>query len=364
MPLKVLVNALPLRRGGGVTYLREQLTAVARVAPDLDLHTLVSPWIEDHDFPGHVEVVPLTSASTRFAYEQIRVPFRRADVLYCPANFGPIASRSPVVLTVHDAHYYGAGLGVPWAQSTRQKWRVKANHLAMRRARSVIAVSRTLAKDAAATVPSAAGKLRVLQCGRPEWPSEAVPVDGVPARYILTVASSAPHKRVGDVVKGWAQSLDRRDRAVSLVIIGGLTQRQVEENLLMAGVHRDLLIHLGPVVERGRLKWLYANAKATVSMSVLESLSLTPIEAASVGCPVVLSDIPVHREIFGDDALFVAPEDTASLGRQLCSTVYGWEPGTRVWDWPVSWDDHARALVELLGGAARSNRRSGALLGQ
>ena len=73
---------------------------LGRVAPSIDLHTLVSPWAEIDGLPGTTEVVPVRNVPTRFAYEQLRLPFRTADVLYCPADFAPLWSHAPIVLTV------------------------------------------------------------------------------------------------------------------------------------------------------------------------------------------------------------------------------------------------------------------------
>src|SRR5664280_1532671 len=98
--MRILVNALGLRHGGGATLIGHQLAALAELSPDVQLHTLVSPWSELGDLPGTVETVPVRSVPTRFAYEQVRLPFRQADVLYCIGNVAPVASRAPIVLMI------------------------------------------------------------------------------------------------------------------------------------------------------------------------------------------------------------------------------------------------------------------------
>jgi glycosyltransferase involved in cell wall biosynthesis len=45
-------------------------------------------------------------------------------------------------------------------------------------------------------------------------------------------------------------------------------------------------------------------SKALISASLYEGFNLPPLEAQSLGVPVILSDIPVHREIYGDTALY------------------------------------------------------------
>jgi glycosyltransferase involved in cell wall biosynthesis len=48
-----------------------------------------------------------------------------------------------------------------------------------------------------------------------------------------------------------------------------------------------------------------------------EPFGLSVLEAALAGCALVLGDIPSLREVWGDAALYVAPEDPAALGRAL-----------------------------------------------
>ncbi len=347
--MRVLVNALPLRVGGGVAYLRQQLEAMARVAPDIQLHTLLSPWteVDEHELPGYVEVVPVRSVATRFGYEQLRLPWRRPDVLYCPANFAPLVSRAPTVLTIHNPHYYGSGLEVFYTRSLRPPAKVWANHLAMRRVDAVVGISHAQAREALATVPRVANKLRVIQSGAPSWPAESEKVPGIPERYVLTVSNGALHKRVQDVVEGWATALDVAGGDVALVIAGRVTDAQITAYRTAAGRHHGRLVLLGPVRQRAQLKYVYERAMAMISMSELEAFPLTPSEAGSVGCPLVLSDIPPHREVSLNNGTFVAVGDLQALAQVLSRGFQTWEPGSRPWMWPLTWDDNARALIEV-----------------
>jgi glycosyltransferase involved in cell wall biosynthesis len=345
--MRILVDALPLRGGGGVTHLENELSALARIDDELRFHTLLSPWSEVAGLPGVVERVHLRSVAHRFAYEQAHLPFRPADVLYCPANFAPLVSRGPLVLTIQNANYYRAGLSQPETKPSRPIWKIKANHWAMRRADAIIAVSQSLADDASFSVQGVAQKLHVVYHGAAEWPAEIRPVEDLPDVYALSVASSAPHKNVEDVVAGWARSRELNDTAVSLVLVGGHPEAQIRRHQEIAGVYSDDLVHLGNIRDRAALRWIYSNALVMILMSTLESFSLAPIEAGSVGCPLILSDIPVHREVVGNNAVFVAPHDVATLAEALAFQAYNGSSGSRPWTWPFSWDDHARDVSAL-----------------
>lgn len=346
--MRVLVDALPLRQGGGVTYFQQQMTALAEVAPDLDLHTLVAPWSKLAGLPGRTEVVPVRSVPTRFAYEMLRVPLRRSDALYCPANFGPVLHHSPMVLTLHNANYYAAASALHETQPSRPWWKVKANYLAMSRADVVVAISHSLASDVLEAVPSVEGKLTVLLNGAAEWPVPSTPVEELPEQYLLTLTSAAPHKRLSDVVTGWARARDIGRRVPALVTVGDISIRDRAAAQLAAGRHAGALCHLGQVRDRRRLKWLYEHATALISMSVLEAFPLTPGEAGAVGCPLVLSDIPAHREVTVGNGTFVPPGDVAGLADVLAGSVCDGEPGGRPWSWPSTWQDNGRGLAAIL----------------
>jgi glycosyltransferase involved in cell wall biosynthesis len=344
--MKVLVNAMPLRHGGGASYLKQQLDAFARVDPSTSYHTLLSPWTQAEALPGAVETVPVRSVLGRFAYEQTRLPFKRADVLYCPANFGPMLARMPIVLTVHNPNYYGAGLRLPEGAPSRPPWKVYANRLAMKRADVVVAISESLASEIRETVPGLGDKLRVILSGAPAWPESSTRVDDLPDEYFVSVASSAPHKRVDDVVAGWARCADARAAtAVPLVLVGSHTSEQVRHHRAIAGGYSDQLVYLGQIADRSRMKWIYEHASALISMSLLETFNLTLVEAGSVGCPLLISDIPVHREVSQGNAVFVPPRDIDALATAL--RAGDWVPRSSAWSWPMTWDENARQFLEL-----------------
>jgi glycosyltransferase involved in cell wall biosynthesis len=100
------------------------------------------------------------------------------------------------------------------------------------------------------------------------------------------------------------------------------------------------------------MRWVYEHAMALISSSLLEAFPLTPGEAGSVGCPLVLSDIPPHREVSLGNAVFVRPRDVDSMARALTERVY---PGTldrSAWSWPLTWEDNARAFIDVFRSAA------------
>lgn len=67
-------------------------------------------------------------------------------------------------------------------------------------------------------------------------------------------------------------------------------------------------------------RW-YGRAGVYALPARYEPFGLSALEAANAGCALVLGDIPSLREIWGDAALFVAPDDRESLARTLLAVI-------------------------------------------
>ncbi|RYG66960.1 glycosyltransferase family 1 protein, partial [bacterium] len=77
---------------------------------------------------------------------------------------------------------------------------------------------------------------------------------------------------------------------------------------------------LGPVDERVIAGCLGARP-VYVSAARYEPFGLAVLEAALAGCPLVLSDIPTHRELWGNVALFVEPDDADGFAEAIETMV-------------------------------------------
>jgi glycogen synthase len=71
------------------------------------------------------------------------------------------------------------------------------------------------------------------------------------------------------------------------------------------------VVRLGPM-PRSRLASFYRRAAVFAHPARYEPFGLAVLEAALSGCPLVLGDIPSLRELWGDVALFAAPDDRAA----------------------------------------------------
>src|ERR1019366_7292926 len=110
---------------------------------------------------------------------------------------------------------------------------------------------------------------------------------------------------------------------------------------------------------KSELLALYQRAVVLVSASRQEAFPLPPGEALAMSVPVVLSDIPPHRELSGRWARLVTPGDVAGLGQAMLAAVsQGCVPDDPVEELKAtySWARNGEALASLL--------RRGATTGQ
>lgn len=111
--------------------------------------------------------------------------------------------------------------------------------------------------------------------------------------YVLFVGRLIPEKAVDQLIRAFGMLGGRQQ----LVIAGGSSFTDDYQIELKRLAHRDERVVLPGYVYGQELAALYANASLYVQPSLLEGLPLTVLEAAAHGLPLVLSDIPAHREV-------------------------------------------------------------------
>ena len=137
------------------------------------------------------------------------------------------------------------------------------------------------------------------------------------ARFLLMVSTIEPRKNHRRLLEAWEVLRDRVDKNLKLVFVGHV-----------GWDYKELLDGCETWIEQGSLfmlqnvpsdvlRILYRQALVTVCPSVGEGFDFSGIEAMRCGGVVAASDIPVHREVYGDAADYFDPYDTGSLVASL-----------------------------------------------
>lgn len=123
--------------------------------------------------------------------------------------------------------------------------------------------------------------------------------------YILSVGSIDPRKNLVKLFEAFNKS-QIKDK-YRLVLVG--EKANIFSTIDSDDINKNWLGY----VSDEELVYLYKNASLFVYLSLYEGFGIPPLEAMSLGCPVILSDIPVFHEIFGDSAYYVSPENTEEI---------------------------------------------------
>jgi len=216
----------------------------------------------------------------------------------------------PDVLTFHSFDYRRS----KWGAGARAFLRA-CEVVSVRSADALIAVSLAGAQHIETTygrrvvhIPNGPGRLQPRPPG-PLLRRLGLDADG----YILCVGRLSPEKCLEDVIAAARQGLP----GVPLVLVGDTSFTGDYIRRLRALAGGEVLF---PGYLHGRdLEELYTSALAYVIASEIEGLSLSLLEAMSLGCPIVASDIPGNREGLGEPpaGLTFAVHDVRGLAGQL-----------------------------------------------
>jgi glycosyltransferase involved in cell wall biosynthesis len=132
-----------------------------------------------------------------------------------------------------------------------------------------------------------------------------------PTPYLLYVGSRHGYKNFDGLIKAYASSAALQ-AAVRIVCFGGGALTVAERTLLAQHkLSHDAVLQIGGGDER--LAALYQGASAFVYPSRYEGFGIPPLEAMSLGCPVVCSNTSSIPEVVGNAGEYFDPNDTDSM---------------------------------------------------
>jgi hypothetical protein len=144
-----------------------------------------------------------------------------------------------------------------------------------------------------------------------------------PFDYVLMVSTLEPRKNHSIMLAAWEQLKYSTHPALKLVVVGSVGW---EASSILRSfkpwIERGDLLYLQNVPSN-ELRALYQHAAATICPSVAEGFDFSGVEAMRCGCPVVASDIPVHREIYEDASIYFDPYSADMAADSLRSILQG-----------------------------------------
>jgi glycosyltransferase involved in cell wall biosynthesis len=379
--IHLFINALAATAGGGVTYIRNlipqlsrrsgvQVTVLVNDSLRSDLQPAANISYLDDQFSGGV---------TRFWKEQSRLPAlirnSGADVLLSAGNFALRNSPIPQILLSRSSlytsadfyrdvlarrHYtiwldtklksYLARQSVMWADCTVAPSHTFAAELEAWTGREVIPIhhgfdrdiffseATRLPEDAERALQSSADAMRLLFVSHYNY-----------YRNFETLLRALPHIR--QQLAPWPIKLFLTCEFRSRDNPGSYRAEAAAALLQGMGI-RDNVIELGNI-PYAVLHRLYRSCDVYVTPAYTETFAHPLVEAMACGVPVVASDLPVHREICGEAALYFDRFSEEALAQRVLDLAHSQRLRERLSacgsrrSAEFSWQRHTDSLLHL-----------------
>ncbi|TFB70020.1 glycosyltransferase family 1 protein [Cryobacterium sp. Hz9] len=353
--MRIIVDCRYVRLGqhdGISRYTAGLVTELGRLHP-------LTMLISDHRQLALLPALPwqLVSAPTSMLEPLVALSVNRLkpDVVFSPMQtMGSWGRKYRLYLTVHDLIYY-RNRTPPRDLPTfiRLLWRVYhlswwPQRLLLNGADGVVTVSETtrsliiehhLTRRPITVVPNAADSVRGIPSHR------SIPE----TTRLIYMGSFMPYKNLDTLVLALADLPD-----YDLHLLSRVSETE-QVRLTRLAPQARLVFHDGVTDEEYHL--LVRSATALVTASLDEGFGIPLVEAMSLGIPVVVSDIPIFREIGGDAALYFDPRKADAIaaavrrlavpGEWAARSAQSIDQAAR-----FTWAGSARTLLGVLEGTA------------
>jgi glycosyltransferase involved in cell wall biosynthesis len=333
--MRIGINALfliPGKVGGSETYLRSLVRALQEV-DDTNEYVLYTNVENAGSFeltsPRWREVrapIKATSRVARMAWEQAVLPLQtmrdRIDVLHSPGYTAPLVLRCANLASILDLNYHFHP--EDWTPAALRVNRLLIPRVA-RAATRILTISESSRRaiiDVLGIAPDRVSVSLLSADGNlvDPGPDPARVVKeklGLDRPYLFTVTASHPHKNVDGLFA--AYELACRDWAdpPPLVVVGIRGRHQERLEAMVRDWKGGGRIVFPGWVDAPTLAALYTQARVFVFASKYEGFGIPPLEAMSVGVPVVSSNRTSLAEVCGDAAITLDPDDVPAFARQI-----------------------------------------------
>jgi glycosyltransferase involved in cell wall biosynthesis len=249
----------------------------------------------------------------RYNYKQNLESFKKKYTVFHPTYYNPyfleLIGNRPFVLTIHDM--------IPelFPQFIKDddpiiEWK----KILISKAYKIIAVSNCTKDDIVNIYNIKDDKIKVIYHGAPEYSCTQIKNEIPFNNYFLYVGNRDNYKNFNWLIKALAP-LFKELPDMHLICVGGDIFRE-KEKMLITDLNINNRVHRYTINDN-EVSYFYRNAKCLIYPSLYEGFGLPILEAFVNSCPVVLSDIKIHREIAGDAGIYFNTDDSNSLVENL-----------------------------------------------
>jgi glycosyltransferase involved in cell wall biosynthesis len=320
-----------LQNAGGASRYFYELVKFFATQPDvqtdiwLGMNGTVYPFEELESRRVQVRELPewLPAGRPRFVVNELWTRARaliepRVDV-YHPTTYlrTPTIKARRAVATHHDCTYERFREYFPGAR--RIFW---ARKQMLPSVDAIICVSESCRQDLLRFYNVDPAKTRVVHHGLTHLPRSAEAAAQLRKLlrrdYLLYVGMREKFKNFHGFLEALHDS--KLNDSFDLLVLGGSPLKKEEELTISRFGLKDCVIAL-PKVSDAMLAEAYAGAKLFVYPSLNEGFGFPPIEAMSLGCPVLASRVSSIPEVCGDAPFYFDPMDQGTFSRELVRAI-------------------------------------------
>ena len=300
--IRIAIDCRLIRQSGIGTFIGNIVHYMVE-KPDMTFLLIGSKKVlADFECRKNCRIIECTYSSFTLK-ELLRFPtteVNRCDAFFTP-NFNiPMGIHVPVFCTIHDIVFFDTESFGSALHRAALKWYIKR---ALRIARGVFTVSQFsrqriqthfhTQRDITVVCNGLNEKLIQYKTTHPVIPSTN-------RRGIVYLGNIKRYKGLHVLWQAYQRLLNEDDDTPPLTIIGRFDFRTKDDEMI--DILRDNKDKIRMVTDATseQIYELLASAQCLVSPSLYEGFGIPPLEAMSLGTPVILSDIPVYKEVYSE----------------------------------------------------------------
>lgn len=249
----------------------------------------------------------------------IRSNITKKDLLFSPGNISGLIKRGTELLTIHDLLFKRK----EWMPSKLMRLqREVLVPISIKKADKIVAISHFTKDDVEHFYPQAKGKIEVIYNSFNFSKYEGNETLPIGLNYFLAISTNANYKNQKTILEAYKQYYAKGGRLkivfVSKMRVG--TDAYFVYKCLPQSIKANVVWVSN--ISNEELGALYKGASCFISASMFEGLGMPVVEAMSFGLPVLLSDIPPHREISQEKGELFDPNDVKGLASKMLSMSF------------------------------------------
>ncbi len=251
--------------------------------------------------------------------EQVLLPRvftkEKLDLLHIPYFSVPMFYPGKFVMTVHDLIYnhYKTGRSSThpfWVYAVKKFGYHSVINTAIRRAKYILTMSQDAKREIVSHYRISPKKVVVTyEAGNLEFVPKSFDREQYQhiknlSPYILYVGNAHPHKNV-EALFSAMERVNKKRSELKLVLVGN-----------------DSFFYPKLMKYAEKIHAKNVHFAGSVPSEELEGFGIPGLEAMSMNCPVIVSNIPIFREVYGEAAVYFDETDPVDIAEAILDTIF------------------------------------------